>query len=59
MLYRFAYLKEKLEYDKKALKIAGDVILDCNPDIMNTILDTNDNYKLDINKFFANKTVEK
>ena len=59
MLYRFAYLKAKLEYDKKALKIAGDVILDCNPDIMNTILDTNDNYKLDINKFFANKTVEK
>ena len=59
MLYRFAYLKSKLNYNKKALKAAGDVILECNPEIMNPILDNNDNYLLDVNKFFGNKMVEK
>ena len=58
MLYRFAYLKSKLNYNKKALKAAGDVILECNPEIMNPILDNNDNYLLDVNKFFGNKMVE-
>ena len=59
MIYRFSYLKSQIEYDKKALKIAGDVILECNPDIMQPILESNDNYNLDVNKFFGNKTVEK
>lgn len=58
MLYRFAYLKANLDYNKKAIKTAGDVILECNPDIMNPILDNNDNYQLDINKFFGNKMVD-
>ena len=58
MIYRFTYLKSKIEYDKKALKIAGDVILECNPDIMQPILESNDNYTLDVNKFFKNKTFE-
>ena len=58
MLYRFAYLKAKLDYNKKALKAAGDVIMECNPEIMNPILDNNDNYHLDINKFFGNKMIE-
>ena len=55
MLYKFAYLKSELEYNKKAIKAAGDVILDLNPDIMNPILDNNDKYNLDINKFFNNQ----
>ena len=59
MIYRFSYLKSLIEYDKKALQIAGDVILECNPDIMQPILENNDKYNLDINKFFGNKTVEK
>ena len=58
MIYRFAYIKSKLEYDKKALKVSGDVILECNPDIMQPILESNDNYTLDVNKFFKNKTFE-
>ena len=58
MIYRIAYIKSKLEYDKKALNISGDVILECNPDIMNPILEANDNYNLDINKFFGLKKVE-
>lgn len=59
MLYRFAYLKSKLEYNKKVIKIAGDVILECNPDVIQPILENNDNYNLDINKFFGNKVEEK
>lgn len=58
MLYKFAYIKSQLEYNKKAIKAAGDVILECNPDIMNPILDNNDKYNLDINKFFYNKFEE-
>jgi len=58
MLYRFAYLKAKLDYNKKAIKAAGDVIMECNPDIINPILDNNDNYHLDVNKFFGNKMIE-
>ena len=34
MIYRFSCLKSQIEYDKKALKIAGNVNLECNPDIM-------------------------
>ena len=59
MLYRFSYLKSKLEYDKKVIKIAGDVIMECNQDVIGPILETNDNYNLDINKFFGNKLEEK
>lgn len=59
MLYKFAYIKSKLEYNKKVIKTAGDVILECNPDIMNPILDSNDKYSLDIKKFFCNKFEEK
>ena len=59
MIYRFAYLKAKLEYDKKAIKAAGDVILECNPDIMGPILESNDNYNLNINKFFGNQIQKK
>ena len=55
MLYRFTYLKSKLEYDKKVIKIAGDVIKDCNPDIFDPILESNNNYNIDINKFFGDK----
>ena len=58
MIYRFTYLKAKIEYDKKVLKIAGDVILDCNPDVMQPILESNDGYNLDVNKFFKTKTIE-
>jgi len=58
MLYRFAYLKAKLDYNKKAIKAAGDVIMECNPDIINPILENNDNYHLDVNKFFGNKMIE-
>ena len=58
MVYRFALLKTKLEYNKKAIKTAGDVILECNPDVINPMLDDNDNYHLDINKFFGNKNGE-
>lgn len=58
MIYRFSYLKAKIEYDKKVLKIAGDVILDCNPDVMQPILESNDGYNLDVNKFFRTKTIE-
>ena len=58
MLYRFAYLKAKLDYNKKAIKAAGDVIMECNPEIINPILDNNDNYHLDVNKFFGNKMIE-
>ena len=59
MIYRFAYLKAKLEYEKKAIKAAGDVILECNPDIMQPILESNDNYNLNINKFFGNQIQKK
>ena len=59
ILYRFGYVKSKLEYDKKIIKIAGDVILECNPDVMQPILDDNSKFKLDINKYFDNKFEEK
>ena len=59
MLYRFSYLKSKLEYDKKVIKIAGDVIMECNQDVIGPILETNDSYNLDINKFFGNKLDQK
>lgn len=59
ILYRFGYVKSKLEYDKKIIKIAGDVILDCNPDVMQSILEDNSKFKLDINKYFDNKFEEK
>ena len=55
MLYRFSYLKSKLEYDKKMIKIAGDVITKCNPDIFDPILESNNNYNIDVNKFFGDK----
>jgi hypothetical protein len=55
MLYRFTYLKSKLEYDKKVIKIAGEVIRDCNPDIFDPILESNNNYNIDVNKFFGDK----
>ena len=58
LLYKFAFIKSKVEYNKKAIKAAGDVILECNPEIMNPILDSNDKYNLDINKFFCNKLEE-
>ena len=54
ILYKFASLKSKLEYNKKVLKAAGDVIMESNPDVMQPILEKNDNYNLDINKFFDN-----
>lgn len=54
ILYRFSYLKSKLEYNKKVLKAAGDVILECNPDVIQPILEKNDGYNLNINKFFGN-----
>ena len=42
ILYRFTYLKTLLDYKKKALKVTGDVIFGCNPDIINPILESND-----------------
>ena len=47
-----------MEYNKKALQAAGDVILDCNPEIMNPILDENDKVNIDVNQFFGNKNEE-
>ena len=57
IFYRFALLKSKVEYKKEAIKVAGDVIFECNPDIINPILESNDSYHLDINKFFNDKLV--
>lgn len=54
-LYRFAYLKSKLEYKKKAIKAAGDTIFEYNPDVINSILESNDSYHLDIDKYFSHK----
>lgn len=56
ILYRFGYIKSKIEYNKKVMKIAGDVINECNPEIIQPFLEQNDNYRLDINKFFGNNT---
>ena len=58
MLYRFACLKSQLEYDKKVITIAGDVIMQCNPDVVQPILETHSNYNLDINKFFGSSIEE-
>jgi hypothetical protein len=58
MLFRFACLKSQLEYDKKVIKIAGDVIMQCNPDVIQPILETHSNYNLDINKFFGSSVEE-
>ena len=54
ILYRFEYLKAKLDYKKKAIKTAGDIILKYNPDVMQPILESNDNYYLDINNYILN-----
>ena len=59
ILYRFAHLKSLLEYKKKALKVAGDVIFACNPDIINPILESNDSYNFDIDKFFNTQLIKK
>ena len=58
MLFRFACLKSQLEYDKKVIKIAGDVIMQCNPDVVQPILETHSNYNLDITKFFGSSVEE-
>ena len=58
ILYRFAYLKAKLDYNKKEIKTAGDVILQYNPDVIQPILESNDYFLLDINKFFDYKCFE-
>ena len=54
ILYRFGYIKSKLEYNKKVMKVAGDVINECNPEIIQPFLERNDNYNLNIKKFFGN-----
>lgn len=59
MIYRFAYLKSKLEYDKKCIKMAGDIILENNPELLQPILDCNETYQIDVNKFFGKKLLEK
>lgn len=59
MVYRFALLKSKLDYNKKCIQATGDVILNINPDILQPILDESENYKMNINKFFGKNHVEK
>ena len=51
--YRFAYLKSKLDYQKKCIKLVGDFILNNNPDILPLILRINDKYNSNVYKFFG------
>ena len=55
MIYRFSLLKSKLDYNKKCIETTGDVILNINPDVLKPILDENENYKMNINKFFGKR----
>ena len=56
ILYRFGCIKSKLEYNKKVMKVAGDVINECNPEIIQPFLEMNDKYSLNIKKFFGNNS---
>ena len=38
------------------MKVAGDVINECNPEIIQPFLEQNDNYNLNIKKFFGNNS---
>ena len=59
MVYRFSLLKSQLDYNKKCIQTTGDVILKINPDVLQPILEESENYKLNINKFFGRKLIEK
>ena len=59
MIYRFTQLKSKLEYEKKCIKLAGNVILENNPDILQNILENNENYLVNVNKYFGKQLVQK
>ena len=56
ILYRFGCIKSKLEYNKKVLKVAGDIINECNPELIQPFLERNNNYNLDIKQFFFNNS---
>lgn len=58
VLYRFGYIKSKLEYNKKALKAAGDVILELNPSIVNPILEENDHINVNVKQYFETNNEE-
>ena len=57
--YKFAYLKSKLDYQKKCIKLVGDCILNKNPDILPLILRINDKYNFNVYKFFGKALVGK
>ena len=57
--YRFAYLKCKLDYQKKCIQLVGDFILKKNPDILPLILRINDKYNSNVYKFFGKALVGK
>ena len=57
--YRFAYLKSKLDYQKKCIKLVGDFILNNNPDILPLILRINDKYNSNVYKFFGKALIGK
>ena len=57
--YRFAYLKSKLDYQKKCIKLVGDFILKNNPDILPLILRINDKYNSNAYKFFGKALIGK
>jgi hypothetical protein len=57
--YRFAYLKSKLDYQKKCIKLVGDFILNKNPDLLPVILRINDKYNFNVYNFFGKALVGK
>ena len=57
--YRFAYLKCKLDYQKKCIQSVGDFILKKNPDILPIILRINEKYNFNVYKFFGKALVGK
>lgn len=57
--YRFAYLKSKLDYQKKCIELAGDFILKNNPDILPVMLKIKDKYNAHIYKFFGKALIGK
>jgi hypothetical protein len=57
--YRLAYLKCKLDYQKKCIQLVGDFILKKNSDILPLILKINDKYNSNVYKFFGKALVGK
>ena len=53
MIYRFSSMKSKLDHNIECVKIAGEVIMNNNPELVNDILDCNDNYNVNVNMNFG------